>query len=185
MRNPTVRRVRLAAGACAIRRPAYVPGMKFPAVLLSAVIAVGVMQAQTTPAPKPTDGQPAPGKAAPPAKKDEKKVEVLPKIPGAEVARPNGTFLGLELVEGKFKLTFYSNKKKPMAVDVTRATARWPNTRTGTPSDYRTVLNGTGTALFSEKYVQPPYIFNVTLTLLRGEGDEAKAVETYVIPFRG
>jgi hypothetical protein len=185
MRNPPASRVDPAARACATRRPAYVGHMKFPAVLLSAVIAVGVMGAQTKPVAKPADAQPAPGKEAPAAKKEEKKVEVVPKIPGTEIARANGTFLGLELKEGKFKLTFYDKKKKPMAVDVTRATARWPNNRSGTPSDYRTVLNGSGTALLSEKYVLPPHIFNVTLTLLQGEGDEAKAVETYVIPFRG
>lgn len=153
--------------------------MKFPAVLLSAVIAVGVLQAETKPAPKPTEAKPAPGKAAPTVKKEEP----LPKIPGTEIARPNGTFLGLEVASGNFKLTFYDKKKKPMAVDVTRATARWPNPRS--PGDNRTVLNGSGTALVGAKPVLPPFNFTVYLTLLKGEGDEAKAVETYVVPFSG
>jgi hypothetical protein len=153
--------------------------MKFPAVLLSAVIAVGVMQAQTKPAAKPAEAPAAPGKAAPTVKKEEP----LPKIPGTEIARPNGTFLGLEVVGGNFKLTFYDKKKKPMAIDVTRATARWPNPRA--PGDNRTVLNGSGTALVGSKPVVPPYTFNVYLTLLQGEGETAKAVENYVVQFRG
>jgi hypothetical protein len=156
--------------------------MKFSAVLLSAVIAAGVMQAETKPAPKPAPAQPASDKAAPVAKKEPKKEEPLPKIPGMEIARANGTFLGLEVAGGNFKLTFY-DKKKPMAVDVTRATARWPNPRS--PGDNRTVLNGSGTALVGAKPVLPPYNFNVYLTLLQGEGEEAKAVETYVVQFRG
>ncbi|HEY8994874.1 MAG TPA: hypothetical protein VIM71_09450 [Lacunisphaera sp.] len=153
--------------------------MKFPAVLLSAMIAVGALQAETKPALKPTAPSPASGKAAPEIKKEAP----LPKIPGTEIARPNGTFLGLEVVGGNFKLTFYDKKKKPMAVDVTRATARWPNPRS--PGDNRTVLNGSGTALVGAKPVVPPFTFNVYLTLLQGEGDEAKAVENYVVQFRG
>lgn len=153
--------------------------MKFPAVLLSAVIAVGVMQAETKPVPKPAVTQPAADKVAPAIKKEVP----LPKIPGTEIARSNGTFLGLEVVDGNFKLTFYDKKKKAMAVDVTRATARWPNPRS--PGDNRTVLNGSGTALIGAKPVVPPFNFNVYLTLLKGEGDEAKAVENYVVQFRG
>ncbi len=116
-------------------------------------------------------------------KKDEKKKVELPKIPGTVINRPNGTFLGLEVAGGNFKLTFYDKKHKPMAVDVTRATARWPNPRS--PGDNRTVLNGSSTALVGAKPVIPPYNFNVFLTLLQGEGEEAKAVENYTVAFKG
>jgi hypothetical protein len=169
--------------------------MKPIAAAVCLLFAASLMQAQTPPAPKqPVDAKTpatkaAPAKAAPAkatsAKKDEKKEEELPKIPGVTVVRANGTKLGLEIVGGKFKLSFYDKKHKPMAVDVTRATARWPNTRSGTPTDYRTVLNGSGTALVGERPVLPPHVFNVYLTLLQGEGEEAKAVETYVVPYRG
>ena len=111
------------------------------------------------------------------------KEEVMGIIPGTTIARANGTFLGLEVVGGNFKLTFYNKKKKPMAMDVTRATARWPNPRS--PGDNRTVLNGSGNALVGAKPDLPPFTFNVYLTLLQGEGDEAKAVETYTVGFRG
>lgn len=164
--------------------------MKIKVALVGLLFAASLLQAQTPPAvPAPTSAAPkAPATKAAPAKTPATKAvkpkeEVLPKIPGTEIPRPNGMFLGLEVVDGNFKLTFYDKKKKPMAVDVTRATARWPNPRS--PGDNRTVLNGSGTALIGAKPVRPPFIFNVYLTLLKGEGDEAKAVENYTVGFRG
>jgi len=143
---------------------------------------------QPAPASKSTDVPPAksvPPKAAPAAKTAPLPVvvEEEPKIPGTSVKRDNGTWLGLEVVGGNYKLSFYDKKKKAMPPDVTRANARWPNPRAR--GDDRTVLNLSGKALVGAKVVLPPYVFNVYLTLLKGEGDEAKAVETYVIPFRG
>ncbi|MDB6114363.1 MAG: hypothetical protein JWQ62_1308 [Lacunisphaera sp.] len=157
-------------------------------------LVASVMSAQTTPAPAPakpadttvTPAAPAPATPAPAkpaAKKDEKKKEEEPKIPGVTIKRPDGNLLGLEVVAGNFKLSFYDKKKKPMPVDVTRATARWPNPRA--PGDNRTVLNVNGSALVGQKPVVPPYNFNVFLTLLRGEGDGAQAVESYVVPMGG
>jgi hypothetical protein len=163
--------------------------MKPIAVAVCLLFATSLMQAQTAPAAKAADPKAPAAKAttskAAPAKPEAKKEEELPKIPGTEIARPNGTKLGLEVVDGKFKLTFYDKKHKPMVMDVTRATARWPNTRSGTPSDYRTVLNGSGTTLVGARPVFPPYTFLVFLTLLQGEGDEAKAVENYTVAFKG
>jgi hypothetical protein len=170
--------------------------MKPIAAAVCLLFATSLIQAQTPPAPEqPADPKapdvkvaPVPSKAAPgkaPAGKVEKKEEKLPAIPGTTIVRANGTKLGLEIVGGKFKLSFYDKKHKLMAMDVTRANARWPNTRTNTPSEFRTVLNGSGTALVGERPVLPPLVFNVYLTLLQGEGDEAKAVENYVVPFRG
>ena len=132
---------------------------------------------KTTPA-KPV----APEKAGAKAKVDPKKVEE-PKIPGVTITRANGTFLGLEVVGGNFKLAFYDAKKKPMAVDVTRASARWPNPRA--PGDNRTMLNLSGTALVGSKPVVPPLNFTVYITLLEGDGEQAKAVESLVVPFHG
>lgn len=170
--------------------------MKTIAAFLCLAFAASVTQAQLSPGVNKADSKamlekPAETKAgvakqtdpkAATVKKEVKKEE-LPKIPGMEIPRPNGTFLGLEVVGGNFKLTFYDKKKKAMSVDVTRATARWPNPRS--PGDNRTVLNGNGTALVGAKPVLPPFNFNVFLTLLKGEGEEAKAVENYTVAFRG
>lgn len=134
----------------------------------------------TTTAPKPA----TPAAKTTPAKKEEKKEVPLPTIPGTVINRTNGTFLSLTVVSGNFVLSFYDKKHKLMGVDVTRATARWPNTKSATPGQFRTVLNGSGTALVGQHPVFPPYNFNVFLTLLQGEGDDAKAVETYTVPFK-
>lgn len=176
-------------------------GMKSIAVTLLVLFAASVLSAQKAPVAQATDPKAtaietvapkAPvGKAATtattatPAKKVEKKKEELPKIPGTVINRPNGTFLGLEVVGGKFKLTFYDKKHKPMAVDVTRGSARWPNKLDNTPSDFRTVLNPSGTALIGVRPVLPPLVFNVYITLIQVEGEEAKAVENYTVPFKG
>lgn len=159
--------------------------MKTKAVIVGLLFTASLMQAQPAPAAAKTtpDSKTVPAKASPaktPAAKVVKtKEEAMGIIPGTTIARPNGTFLGLVVVDGNFKLTFYDKKKKPMGIDVTRALARWPNPRA--PGDNRTVLNGSGTALVGQEPVIPPYTFNVYLTLLQGEGDEAKAEESYVV----
>lgn len=175
--------------------------MKSTAVAACLLFATSLLQAQTVPAApaaKATD-TPAPAtpalkpstpaaKTTPAAAKTTpavKKEVPLPTIPGTVINRPNGTFLSLTVVNGNFVLSFYDVKHKLMAMDVTRATARWPNTKTITPGQFRTVLNGSGTALVGQHPVYPPYNFNVFLTLLQGEGDDAKAVENYTVAFKG
>lgn len=166
--------------------------MKKLAVLLCGLLAGVSLMAETAAPAKPADKTDSKAPTATEAKKpaaaaktkaDEKKKEEEPKIPGTVISRANGTFLGLEVVGGNFKLSFYDKKKKAVAPDVTRAVARWPNVRG--PGDNRTVLNLSGTALVGSKPVVPPFTFNVYLTLLQGEGDAAQAVETYTVPFRG
>lgn len=151
--------------------------MKTIAAFLCLVFAATLAHAQVSSAAKAADSK------AVPAKNEVKKEAPLPKIPGHVINRPNGTFLSLEVVGGNFRLTFYDKKHKKMVVDVTRAIARWNNTKG--PGDNRTVLNGSGTTLVGSKPVLPPFVFNVYLTLLQGEGDDAKAVETYTVPYRG
>ena len=188
--------------------------MKTIAAFLCLVVAASVARAQASPTVKPVDPKDAPlvvksadpkgapdaakttdtkaaaatavdPKAAPGAKKEVKKEAPLPKIPGTVINRPNGTFLSLQVVGGNFTLTFYDKKHKPMAVDVTRANARWPNLRSAKVQWNRTVLNGSGTTLVGAKPVVPPFAFAVHFTLLKGDGDEAKVVEEYDVPFRG
>jgi len=179
--------------------------MKTIAAFLCVVFAAGIAHAQVSSTATPldsktppakvadpkaapvnaADAKPADAKANPkagPAKKEVKKEAPLPKIPGTVLNRPNGTFLGLEVVNGNFKLTFYDKKHKPMGVDVTRATARWPNTRSAAVQWNRTVLNGSGTTLVGAKPVFPPFTFSVHIILLQGDGDEAKMVEEYDAP---
>lgn len=143
------------------------------------------LTAQTNAPAKPAPAAPAvkakagDKKAAPKAEEKEGKIE------GQVIARANGTFLGLTLDGGKFKLAFYDKKKKPMTVDVTRAVARWPNVHG--PGDNRTVLNvgGDGKSLLGAQFVRGPYAFRLMITLLQGEGDSATTVETFTVQFNG
>lgn len=104
-------------------------------------------------------------------------------IEGVTIERANGTFLGLTLEDHKFKLSFYDEKKKPMPVDVARATARWdPKNKSGLE---RTVLNpgADGMALDAPKFVRPPYNFKIYLLLIKeGEGAED---ESYIVEAAG
>jgi hypothetical protein len=170
--------------------------MKILAAFATGLFAASLLSAQTQPVANATGPAPTVAKdkktaddtaktpTTPPVKKDVKKPEPEPKILGTTIARPNGTFLGLEVVGGIFKLSFYDAKKKPVAPDVTRASARWPNRRTTLGED-RTVLNPGDKALVGSKPVLPPYTFIVRLTLLQGEGDEAKVVENYTVQLQG
>ena len=142
------------------------------------------------PAAKPVTPAPAKAPAATgakaEAKKDDKKKEDEKegKIAGQTIPRANGTFLGLEVVGGNFKLSFYDKKKKPMAVDMDRANLRW--VITGKADNERAVLTpgGDGKAMTTAKYVKPPYNFKVFITLVKGEGDSAQT-ESHTVDFRG
>ena len=160
--------VLFGASVMSAQAPAPAPAEPAPATAGKAVSVV-----------KPAPAKPVDPKAAKTPPKKEVKKEIVYTIPGITIARANGTWLGLEVENGVFKLSFYDKKKKPAAVDVTRASARWPNPRA--PGDNRTVLNVSGTALVGQKPVIPPYTFIVFITLLQGEGDDAKAVENYSV----
>ena len=104
------------------------------------------------------------------------------KIIGIPISRPNGTFLGIEIKDGNFKLTFYNAKKKPIPADVARAVLRWPVHYQ--PNQELAILTtpvSDGTALTSEKAVRAPHDFKLYISLF-AEGAES-ALESYVIDF--
>ena len=91
-------------------------------------------------------------------------------------------FLGLQVVGGNFKLSFYDEKKKPVDADFSRALLRWPVRYQ--PADMRTMLNvaGDGKSLTSGTFVRPPYGFQLFITLL-GK-DDADKTESYSVNFQ-
>ena len=109
--------------------------------------------------------------------------EAEPKILGTVVTRADGTFLGLEVVAGNFKLSFYDAEKKAIAPNVSQARATWPNPRG--QGNLRTMLNLSENALVGAKPVLPPYTYDVRLVLLQGTGEQQQVVESFVVPFRG
>jgi hypothetical protein len=146
----------------------------------------GWVSAQTA---GPADAVKSPGKALPTAlaKKDaedaaKKKEEKIGKIEGMEVARAEG-FIGVQVVNGVFKIRTYDAKKKPVAANFTKIGLRWNVQYQKAPE--RTVLFPSGGVgeFSSEKVVKPPYAFKLFVTLIKGEGDDAP-VENYQIDFK-
>jgi hypothetical protein len=150
--------------------------MKFPrAVVLSVALVLGAAVGASG-----AEGAKAPGKGA----AAKKKVEEKPVIKGMEVRRGDG-YLGIQIVDSTFKLSFYNSEKKPVVADVDRATLRWnPKYKVG---EERLVLNPSadGKALESPKNVRPPYLFKLYLTLVRDAApNRAPLNETIVVDFR-
>lgn len=137
-------------------------------VVLAMILGAGGVSAATA-------GKPVANSEA--AKPEEKE------IAGVTIPRPNGAFLGLEIVSNNFVLSFYDGEKEKIPPDVARATMRWPVKYQ--PTDERTVLNpgSDGTSLTSAKVVRPPHNFRVFIALFV-EGSDS-AVETYSVDVRG
>ena len=104
-------------------------------------------------------------------------------IAGIPVARSQGGWLGVEVQNRAFKLTFYDEKKKPVAADATSAVFRWPVHYQ--PNDERILLQPTDdpSVLASPYVVKGPLAFKLHITLLfEGKPD---AAESYVVDFQG
>lgn len=162
----------LAAGA----RVCRLGGMKLPVVAakvlftaawLALVVPLG---AQTAPAPKPVAPS-GPGK-----KPADAPAEAPAVIPGLELPRNDGTFLGLTVENTRMILKFYDADKKPAPINLARAAARWnPVNKIG---DERSVLNpnAQNDALVSTPVVRPPLVFKVYLTLLDENGAVVESI---------
>jgi hypothetical protein len=126
--------------------------------------------------PKPPAAPAAPAAPAP-----DKKPEKEPEIAGFVIPRAKGGFLGLTLENSNFKLAFYDGKKLPVSANVTRATARWVVHYS--IFDERAILTPTadGMALTSTKFVRPPYVFKLYLTLIVEDATEPP--ESYTIDY--
>jgi hypothetical protein len=133
--------------------------------------------APTTYAPKPDEKKKEP---------EKKKDETIGKIDGIEIKRGSG-FMGVAVVGGNFKITFYDAKKKPVPVppEIARAVLRWQVKYQ--PQDERVVLNPTedNKALTSPKVIKAPLVFKLFITMIASGGGDESASESYPIDFRG
>lgn len=111
---------------------------------------------------------------------DKKKADPMGKIDGIAIARPNGTYLGLNAASGIFCLSFYDAKKKPISCDVARASARWQSPKLRFQSNEILNPSSDGKALFGGKPVVPPRYFKVYLSLLDANG---QVTESYVVDY--
>ena len=98
------------------------------------------------------------------------------------MARAQGGWLGVEVANRTFKITFYNEKKKPVAADATSAILRWPVHYQ--PNDERIELLPTDdpSVLASPYVVKGPLSFKLHITLLwTSKPDYA---ESYVVDFQ-
>ena len=123
-------------------------------------------------------------KTAPDSKAKTKKEEPPAKIEGMEIPRGTRGFLGIQIVNSTFKLSFYDAAKKPIPPDMANAVLRWNVSYQKLPE--RAFLTPSGTALVGEKIVKPPYNFRLSLTLFKeavaSDGADA-GVENYSLDF--
>ncbi len=155
------------------------PGLA-KSLLMAASIGMVVPILAQSPAPAKSGKASAPAPKSPARREtpaaEETKPEEAPAIKGVEVARPEGRgFLGIELEDGKFKLSFYDAEKKPMKPDVARAVVRW--NPVNKIKDERIVLNPTeGDVLRGAQFVQAPHVFNpFFLVLLDDKGETVES----------
>jgi hypothetical protein len=119
--------------------------------------------------------------------------EPMGKISGTPIQRAKGGWLGIEIKDQNFWMTFYNDKKKPVAADVSAAVLWWPVQYQ--PNNERVELTGSSnpTVLASAMVIKPPYSFKLHITLLTDAGAgpppqpgaTAPAPESYVIDFSG
>src|SRR5450631_615620 len=82
-------------------------------------------------------------------------------VAGTPIARADGGWLGLELKDGSFQITFYDAKKKPVAADRSSAVLTW-NVHYQ-PNPERTLLlpGGDPAVLSSPYHVKAPHAFTL------------------------
>lgn len=104
-------------------------------------------------------------------------------ISGTPIQRGQGGWLGIEIKNNCFVLTFYNEKKKPTPADASSAVLRWPVHYQ--PNGERTELlpSGDPAVLTSAYAVRAPHTFVLHIVLLfAAKPDQSEA---YVIDFSG
>jgi hypothetical protein len=119
--------------------------------------------------------------SAPPGKDKDK--DEMGTVAGTPVERAQGGWLGIELKDNCFRLTFYNEKKKPTPADVSSAVFWWPVRYQ--PNAERTQLLPTDDpAVFASPYpVKAPHTFILHIVLLKA--DKPDTSEAYVINYSG
>ena len=109
--------------------------------------------------------------------------EEIATIPGIVIQRKDEKgYLGLELADFKYKLTFYGEDKKPIQADVPRALFRWPRKNRSGTERYLLSAGSENSVLTSPRNVKPPHNFRLFIVLLNDDPETES--ETYVVQFR-
>jgi hypothetical protein len=104
-------------------------------------------------------------------------VEKEGKILGYAKMRPQGGWIGLEIKDSNFRLTFYNDKKKPVPADRSSAALRWSVHYQPNPERTELLPTDNPAVLASSYPVKAPYLFKVHVALL---ADGLPEPETYI-----
>ncbi|HXN35641.1 MAG TPA: hypothetical protein VN877_05685 [Opitutaceae bacterium] len=113
------------------------------------------------------------------------------KITGFPIARANGGWLGLEIRDQNFVLTFYNAKKKPVAADASAAVLWWSVQYQSNPERTELTSSSNPSVLASALTVRPPYSFKLHISLLTDAGSAPPGgaappvPESFIIDFSG
>jgi hypothetical protein len=157
-------------------------------IAFAGLFLAAVRGSDDTPTPTPTPTA-TPTPTPTPTPTEEKEGKIL----GTAVARGNGGFLGLEIKDECFVMTFYNAKKKPTPADVASAVMWWAVQYQ--PNNERVLLvpSDDPAKMSSPQVIRPPYTMKLHITLLSetatGEthpgGAAAAEPESYVVDFSG
>ena len=139
---------------------------------LVALSAAGASGSVDSEAPVPAVSIVAVSEAAP--------ADAAVELDGVVVERPSGGFIQLKVEGVRLVLRTYDEKKKPVAVDVDRATVRL-QFASRSPEQFTLVPSEDGLSLTVGKPLRQPHVFRAHIVLLRGSGEEA--VETYQLAY--
>lgn len=113
------------------------------------------------------------------------------KILGIPVHRHNGTWLGIQLTAGNFRVTFYDKNKNPMPADATSVVLSWTTPKTGpyAPPPTSTQLSPLTdiSSVFTNSFYVPysrPMNLRIILTVPASDSSAlSPATETYTAKF--
>ena len=97
-------------------------------------------------------------------------------LDGVVLPRASGGFLQIKMEGVHLFLRSYDEQKKPVAIDVDRATVRL-QFASRSPEQYVLVKSEDGLALTAGRPVRQPHVFRAYISLFKGESQEA--VETF------
>jgi hypothetical protein len=145
---------------------------RIAALALAGLLCCGVLHA-ALPALVPT---PTPTPTPTPSPTQEKEG----KIAGYAHKRPQGGWIGLEIKDSTFRMTFYNDKKKPIPADRSSAALKWSVHYQPNPEHTELQPTDNPAVLASAYSVRAPYLFKLHVTLL---ADGLAEPETFIIDF--
>lgn len=102
-------------------------------------------------------------------------------LDGVVMPRTSGGFVQLKMEGVNIVLRTFDEKKKPVKVDVDRATVRLKFASRSEQEHYVLIPSADGMSLTVGRPVRPPHVFRANILFFRGEGSEP--VESFQVPY--